>query len=100
MKDYTPYIKPTRRVHDSGFRIFEVGYCKIEDVRVVDKKVIGECSDHIRSSPDFLIGKGQPISINMDLTRDGYIRFWSNQGELVWSFEDMALSSMELVLKE
>lgn len=95
----TPYIKPTMKVHDSGFRIFEVGYCEIKNAKVVNKRVIGKCSDHIQTDSGVLIGK-KPFSINMDLTKDGYIRLWSKQGELVWNMEDFAISSMELVLKE
>jgi len=95
----TPYIKPTRKVHDSGFRIFEVGYCEIKNARVVNKRVIGLCSDHVHTDYSVLIGN-KPFSINMDLTKDGYIRLWSKQGELVWNMEDFAISSMELVLKE
>lgn len=39
-----PYIKPTRRKHDSGYRMFEVGYI-FEDEKT--KIVIGDTADHI-----------------------------------------------------
>lgn len=95
----TPYIKPTRKVHDSGFRMFEVGYCEMKNAKVVNKRVIGLCSDHIHTDYGVLTGN-EPFPISMDLTKDGYIRFWSSQGELAWFPEDFAISSMELVLKE
>ena len=71
---FLPYIKPTRRKHDSGFRIFEVGYCKLDGKnRVSEKMVMGECSDSIwfRDLPT-----NKLFSLNIDLTYDGYIRIW------------------------
>ena len=59
-----PYIKPTRRIHSSGYRIFEVGYCWEEGGKF-KHRVIGGHSDHIKID-----------NINIDLTRKGYIRFF------------------------
>lgn len=96
----TPYIKPTRHVHDSGYRTFEVGYYTIgEDKRAAKIEVIGEYSDHIFTDYMVLVGKNKPFSLNMDLTLDGYIRLWSYQGDLVWDSEH-AYSSMGLKLVE
>lgn len=95
--EFLPYIKPTRHVHESGFRCFEVGYRKIgEDNRVSEKKVLGEYSDHI-FTPSSVLGRSVS-QINIDLTKDGYIRFFSWEGLLKWSME-YALSSMELILE-
>lgn len=97
------YIKPTRYVHDSGFRTFEVGYIVLmEEGRVKDKIVLGTGSDHIYT--DFMAQlKGKGIQINMDLTRDGYIRIWSHSGKLAWDKghnEMGAFSSAEISLIE
>ena len=92
-KEYTPYIKPTRYVHDSGFRCFEVGYCKIgKDNRVIDKKVIGIGTDHIWI--ENLTSSNRNVDVNLDLTRDGYIRFFS-KFPLRW-INEIPLSSMTI----
>lgn len=92
----TVYIKPTRFVHDSGYRMFEVGYILEmgDDKKVKRKEVLGNCSDHIFQ--DYMHGEhgGKYYSLNFDLTKDGYIRIWSHAGQLVW--EDMPLSSAQL----
>ena len=100
-----PYIKPTRRVHDSGYRCFEVGYCWQENDDKFHSRSIGTHSDHIWIRAfDFL--NDLPIdSINIDLTREGYIRFFvhdegkSKNCELRWSSE-RGLSTMVLKLKQ
>ena len=92
-KEYTPYIKPTRYIHDSGFRRFEVGYCKIgEDNKVVDKKVIGTATDHIWI--ENLMSTDKNVNISLDLTRDGYIRFYGDK-QLRWE-NNISLSTMEI----
>lgn len=100
--DHEPYVKPTRYVHDSGFRTFEVGYCKIgKDNRVESKKVLGKYTDHILTEFLTLGGQIKPFSVNMDLTKDGYIRFFSRFGRLGWGgMDELAFSSMGLVVKE
>lgn len=97
-----PYIKPTRHVHDSGFRTFEVGYILEMDNknRVSKKKVIGEYSDHIYQDYMMLIGETKPFCLNIDLTMDGYIRFYSHTGDLYWDNDDFATSSMGLKIKK
>lgn len=95
-----PYIKPTRRMHDSGYRCFEVGYIiKMDEKgRVVEKKVLGMGSDHIHQ--DYLsVIDGNPFSLNMDLTKDGYIRFFSYGKQLEWDSE-FGLSSMGLTVSD
>ena len=99
-----PYIKPTRRVHDSGYRLFEIGYCEVEGARVARKRVLGECSDHIWVRSMGCLGDAPIESLNIDLTRDGYIRFFvHDEGRakgyhLKWQ-NDIALSSSILVLE-
>jgi hypothetical protein len=78
------YFKPTRRVHDSGWRIFEVGYCTVNKGRIEEKLVLGECSDHIYTDYMVLVGEKKPFCINMDLMLDGYIRIWSRDCILTW----------------
>lgn len=97
------YIKPTRMVHDSGFRVFEVGYMVLgKDLKVEDKLILGQCSDHIYTDYMVMIGEVKPFSINMDLTRDGYIRIWSHGVILTWNNSfDWVVSSAEIeMLKE
>ena len=98
----TPYIKPNRHVHDSGYRCFEVGYIleMTEDRKVKEKQVLGEYSDHIYQDYMMLVGESKPFSINIDLTTDGYLRFFSHGKTLAWDYES-GLSSMGLkVIKE
>lgn len=97
-----PYIKPIRRIHDSGFRMFEVGYCWEQDGKFVNR-VLGNCSDHIWIR-GFEVLSDLPLeSINIDLTREGYIRFFvhdegkSKGCELQWSGE-IGLSTMIMKL--
>lgn len=84
----TPYIKPTRRVHDSGYRIFELGYHDGDD----NITKLGECSDHIYQ--DYF---SPPFRWNMDLTKKGYIRFFSHDGDLRWKHENCIVSSASLI---
>lgn len=109
--EITPYIKPTRRKHDSGFGVFEVGYCKSNGGYVTEKMILGERSDHIYFTNMFdevdivdiaarKIGAGYKprkrgkgtFHLNMDLTLDGYIRFFR---DFKWMDDTWALSSME-----
>jgi hypothetical protein len=93
------YIKPTRYMHSSGFRCFEVGYCELgKNNRVTKKLVLGSGSDHIYlSSMQILVAK-QGIPLSMDLTRDGYIRLWSTGEPIVWNtINGFVVSSADLV---
>lgn len=102
-----PYIKPTRYVHDSGFRCFETGYCEIEGARAVNIETLGRCTDHfwIMNLMDSLTATRGPgdhrtlRDINMDLTKNGYIRMFSNEEgmKLRWDGPPgFALSTMRL----
>lgn len=90
------YIKPTRHVHDSGFRTFEIGYILEMDNknRVKRKQVLGQHSDHIYQDYMNLVQGKHIYCLNFDLTMDGYIRIWSYEGQVVW--EDFIASSAEL----
>jgi len=91
----TPYIKPTRYKHDSGFRCFEVGYCELGKKNyAINIQVLGQCSDHIWLNSIL----SQNPDINLDLTTNGYIRIFGIEPakrELMWE-EDVALSTMRL----
>jgi hypothetical protein len=99
--DRFPYIKPTRYKHDSGFRTFEVGYIlkMTDDNKVAEKEVLGSSSDHIYQDYGMLITNQKSFCINLDLTVDGYIRFFSHNDELEWE-SPYSLSSMGLRVKE
>jgi len=76
------YFKPTRFVHESGFRCFEVGYLVIgKGNKVEDKLVLSQCSDHLWMS-SFLDPNIKDL--NMDLTKDGYIRIFSHKHIFTW----------------
>ena len=78
-----PYIKPTKRRHSSGYRIFEVGYVNQKDETVI----ISLNTDHISLSK---ITKG-----NIDLLDNGCIRFHEMETELRW-WGDIGTSSVWL----
>ena len=97
-----PYIKPTRRIHDSGYSMFEVGYCWQADGRFKNR-VIGTHSDHIWIRALDFLGDLPFDSISIDLTKEGFIRFFVfNEGkskdcQLRWT-DKQALSSAVLKL--
>lgn len=97
-QELTPYIKPTTRIHDSGYRCFEVGYCKADE-RVNEKMVLGISTDHVWFNNLFegtkcLHGRGSgKFCLNIDLTRDGYIRFFRR---FKWTDNDRVFSTAEL----
>ena len=99
-----PYIKPTRLRHESGFRCFEVGYCWRENDGKFHSRTIGIRSDHIWIRAFDFLGDLPIDSVNIDLTPEGYIRFFvhdegrSKDCELRWS-DEFPLSTMILKLK-
>jgi len=62
-----PYIKPTKKIHSTGYRVFEVGTCvrKFGHARIESKIVYESRSDSI-----LIDCKG---CVQLDLTKDGYI---------------------------
>ena len=101
-----PYIKPTRYVHDSGYRSFETGYCEIEGSNAVNIEVIGRCTDHMwfmvmSDIPGYSSPEDEIRDVNMDLTKNGYIRMFSHSEDKMLAWEgsqDYALSTMRLVM--
>lgn len=94
MSKLTPYIKPTRYVHSSGYRTFEVGYLSDNDKT---KYVITKGSDHVYTDYSALYDSSKSFGINMDLTKSGYIRIWSSgKSPIKWTGEAIGLSSMSL----
>ena len=66
MSEKTPYFKPTRRMHNSGFRMFEYGYCEIDKkCNAINIEKVGEY--------DIFMDRDIPIN-HLDVTRNGYIR--------------------------
>jgi len=70
----TPYFKPTRKVHETGHKMIEFGYCD------VDKKS-NAINIKIVSNYDIFFDFKNPIS-HFDVTKNGYIRILSP--ELKW----------------
>lgn len=107
------YMKPTRYLHDSGFRTFEIGHCEVDPQgNVIRKHVVGSCTDHIwlssfRTSAvptdklGYLNWNIGLFDLNMDLTKDGYIRLFSSLGKICWgvfgTIADRSISSMSLM---
>ncbi len=94
-KEILPFIKPTRRVHESGFRIFNVGYCSKDGLK---ECVLGSYTDHVWWSEPMnvsigLEGPKRMPSLNIDLDLHGRIRFYNG---FQWAF-DRPLSTAELV---
>jgi hypothetical protein len=85
------YIKKNRYKHDSGFGCFEVGYIIIENAKMKDKLIIGEYTDHIWFN--HLFKKEDLHTLNLDVTTDGYIRFFSHINIIKWDCE-FGLSTM------
>ena len=95
-EEFLPYIKPIRKTHHNGFRLFEIGYCKLDETNKVSQKmVLGQQTNHILFY-DFPCDKS--IYLNMDLTVDGYIRiwiaephtmFWEKFGNRIFSLADV-----------
>ncbi len=77
---WEPYFRPTRRVHDSGFRCFECGYLIMSGYARAEKKVIiGTNVDNI-SNFDF----DSEVEVSMDLLLDGNIRLFNYKNSLFW----------------
>ena len=91
------YMKPTRYIHDSGYRTFEIGYCTMDKSgkRIKDKYVLGMCSDHIWNV-DFSDNQFKGLSFSMDLTLDGYIRLFQVAKVLWWKSMDFVVSSASI----
>lgn len=90
-----PYIKPTRRKHSSGYNMFECGYLdKSEGANPTRKYVLFIGADHIYNG--FTALQKTAPTLNMDLTNNGYMRIWSNDGDIKWRDEVIPLSDMEL----
>lgn len=78
---WTPYFKVTRRHHDSGFRCFEVGYCKVPyGQRATHKVVVGYVVDHIATAYYGLT----PFQVDIDATTNGYCRVFRADRDLFW----------------
>ena len=72
------YFRQTDEIHDSGYKIIEVGYID----EFFERKQIGMCSDVINFG--FCNMYEMPKELNIEIDKDGYINFWSNFEELEW----------------
>jgi len=70
---WDPYIKPTRYIHESGYRCFETGYI---DESSNQKIILGKSSDHIGIG-DLFLKNLSTEDFHIDLTLQGYLRFFS-----------------------
>lgn len=85
-EEILPFVRPTRRIHDSGFRCFQVGYCSRDGKR---ETILGEYTDHLNINKDEL-----GYSLNIDFDTAGRIRFFR---DMEWG---IVVSSAYLVKKK
>lgn len=99
-KDETIFIKPNRHVHDSGYRCFTtiIGKFNPKTLKVEESRELGTYSDHI----DIDLHGSSFNRVNLDMTKDGYIRpFINEKGKrLVWMNEEFSVSSATILVKE
>ncbi len=99
--EVTMYIKPLRTKHESGWKNFEVGYCKVDSKthKVSEKLVLSTYSDHIYTDyMGMIYPQRAVVSVNMDCTLDGYIRIWKHEAGIKWdtSFGGWLVSSAQI----
>lgn len=87
------YIKPTKYVHDSGYRCFEIGYCSTRDKNVSEKMVL-DYGDVVQFHN--LLDENIKFCIKMDLTKNGYVRML---GKCVWGFVGIA-ATLEIIKED
>lgn len=80
------YVKPNRHVHSSGFRCFEVGYCTLDENNKVAKKVVLNTYSDAIHLYDLMadIYNEAIFKVNLDLTKDGYIRLFNHDNNFHW----------------
>ena len=71
------YFKPLEELHDSGYKLMEVGY--IEDGEL---KKVSTCSDVINFG--FTSLYDMPKDLNIDVDENGVINLWSYSSTLSW----------------
>ena len=86
------YFRQTDEIHDSGYKIIEVGYID----ESFERKQIGMCSDVINFG--FCNMYEMPKDLNIDISQDGCINFWSISDELKW--QRPIMSNAMVVIKE
>lgn len=67
-----PYFKQTMRMHDSGYRAFEIGYITLD---MTKKAILAKHSDHV-SWMENLLNRNRRVSFNMDIAAGGEIRIF------------------------
>ena len=85
------YFKPLEELHDSGYKMIEVGYFDGSE-----RKPIGFCSDVINFG--FFGSQEMPKDLNIDISQDGCINFWSISDELKW--QRPIMSNAMVAIKE
>ena len=70
-------VCPTRRKHDSGWRLMALIGCKLIDGRTIPVHIIGYCDD-INWRCETVMVVDTIKAIRCDMTLSSCIRFWSN----------------------
>lgn len=93
---YHPYFKNIKGVHESGYGLFETGYCQVKDGKAFKIIRLGSDTDHIWSR-----GIDKEFDLSFDVTTNGYIRAYvfGHRGILRWE-APFSMSTMILVLKK
>lgn len=97
------YIKPTTKKHDSGYRMFEVGYLtEGDDLKAKEKLVLGYSDCLWITDYELLTGKvssPEYTSISFDILLDGHIRIWGYDNVVYW-WESMERVGPTAMLKK
>lgn len=90
-KVWYPYFKQTMRKHESGYRMFEVGYI----TRDGEIHKIGACSDVINIGNIFMDNN---MRCHLDILDSGHIRIISSDvyKSIKWIHERFGMSDAEL----
>lgn len=79
------YIRPTRRMHESGYRCFEVGYGVFDSGKNIKKIVLNKHSDVVHLYDLFgLHTRDINFHPRLDLIKDGYIRLLPSDRPFRW----------------
>ena len=88
------YIKPINELHESGFKLIEVGYVNKNNGEC---EVVGRCSDAIHFGSSICGMNVMPKDLNIDVSPNGVINIWSYKDELEWQLP--ILSDAQVIVK-
>jgi len=96
---WQPYFKVSEGVHDSGWRVMEVGYVVLEDSKVIHKKVLTTFTDIIHSSLLCAMRKvddKEPVSFDIHVTLTGECVLFACSVSIGWFSHPMSSAMLEV----